>query len=441
MLPIRRGHARHRVRTDLSRLSVVNSTRELCIVLVAGVCATVLLVFAALTPPASIPVAPGAWALSADPSAGASARARLASALAAHRESFPLAKNKPPPRRIILLKTHKTASTTVGGVLFRWGARHAKKMCCAKPHTQTLPQLRKLIEARSGPFDVFLNHYGMHNHPPLGHFPEILRSLQRLVPGAAVVTIVRKPVEHFASHFHFYVEGTRRYRNAVAAADAELSGPAALAAWALAGAQRDPLAEDFGVRGTSEAERLLDQTLGPALDGAPGGMVLLQDRLAESLVLLRRRMGWELADVLHPRPAYSSRAPGSFLRWDGRRTTPTPRADAMPEPVRRRIEALTRVDALIYRWAEERFDRAVAQQARAPDGLAGFRREVDALKRANAIIAEEVCAGTPPTPRAEPPPALCEWYGWTDSDYEKRLDEPWPGDAWPGDAWPGDVVR
>ena len=42
---------------------------------------------------------------------------------------------------------------------------------------------------------------------------------------------------------------------------------------------------------------------------------------------------------------------------------------------------LTRVDALIYRWAEERFDRAVAQQARAPDGLAGFRREVDALKR------------------------------------------------------------
>eukprot|EP00939_MAST-03C_sp_MAST-3C-sp1_P002591 g2591.t1 len=330
---------------------------------------------------------------------------------------------KPSTERVILLKTHKTGSSTLGGILFRWSARHGKRACCAKPHTHNEHVLNNMRKRRET-FDVFLNHVAMWHKSPVGRMPQILDSLRDIVPQARIVTSVREPISHFVSFYNYFIRKTHR----------DVSDGSVETFASSPGEFDSPLAADFGIRSASALRELLEGELDRAT-------WIIQDRFVESLVLMRRVFNWDMADVLYAEMTYSSRKRGSFRRYDGKVVEPTQETESLPTDVRAKIEEATSLDRELYDTARE---RVLSDTPRQHDIEATeFLRECDALRRANELLSELCDAGDATRSplwflwgdgesTAGPVPASCEWYKWSDVEYESHVERAWPGDPWEG---------
>ena len=227
--------------------------------------------------------------------------------------------------RVIFLKTHKTGSSTLGGIFSRWAARHGKRACCSKPHVQSEKNLkRKVRDGRK--YDLFLNHFAMWHRKPKD-MSEIIRMLRDIVPNSArIVSNVREPITHFASFYNFFVRETRR----------ESKG-GTLYDFARTTKFKNPLASDFGIDTWNEALRLLETDLEDTT-------WVLQDQYVESLVALRRAFNWDMADVLFMKPTYSTRVQGSFRRYDGHIVKSTMSVDEMSPELLNEIQRSTDLD-------------------------------------------------------------------------------------------------
>ena len=233
--------------------------------------------------------------------------------------------NRDSTEHVIFLKTHKTGSTTLGGILSRWAARHGKHACCKKPHVQAEKSLRrKVLEGRK--YDLFLNHFAMWHRKP-NDMHEILNMLHDIVSNrASVVSSMREPVTHFASFYNFFIRETRH----------EPKG-GSLYDFARTSKFKNPLASDFGINMWSEALKLLEVDLKDTT-------WVLQDHYVESLVALRRAFNWDMADLLFIKPAYSTRARGGFRRYDGHTVRSTMSIKEMSPELLKEIERSTDLD-------------------------------------------------------------------------------------------------
>jgi hypothetical protein len=301
--------------------------------------------------------------------------------------------------RVIFLKTHKTGSSTMGGILSRWAARHGKKACCKRPHVQNEKALNYEIK-KERRYHLFLNHYEMWRKMPRD-MGSVLSKLHELVPNrASIVSNVREPISHFVSFYNFFIRETRQ----------EPKGGTLYDFAATSTKFRNPLASDFGFKSWHDAKRFLETELKDTT-------WILQDQYVESLVVLRHKFNWDMEDMLMLKPTYSSsKKSGSFRRYDGNIVQSTEsELDNMSPELRAEIERATELDRAFYEYVKEQWIANVPNKK-------DFVRECKDLRLAIKYLVE-ICSG-------QDVPAACHWYEWTDTQYEKRLGESWPGDPW-----------
>ncbi|KAH0515723.1 Galactosylceramide sulfotransferase [Microtus ochrogaster] len=265
-----------------------------------------------------------------------------------------------PRQDIVFMKTHKTASSTLLNILFRFGQKHGLKFAFPNGRNDFhYPSYftRSLVQDyRPGAcFNIICNHMRFHY--------EEVRGLVR--PGAAFITVIRDPARLFESSFHYF-------------------GSLVPLTWKLS--SHDKLAEflqdpdryyDPSGYNAHYLRNLLFFDLGYDSGLDPGSprvqehimeverrfhLVLLQEYFDESLVLLRELLCWDLEDVL-------------YFKLNARRDSPVPRLSG---ELYRRATAWNLLDVHLYRHFNASFWRKVEAF-----GHERMVREVAELRQAN----------------------------------------------------------
>ncbi|KFO22562.1 Galactose-3-O-sulfotransferase 2, partial [Fukomys damarensis] len=208
----------------------------------------------------------------------------------------------PPVTNIMFLKTHKTASSTVLNILYRFAEMHNLSVA--------LPQGPNI---HLGYPCLFTAHYvegalqaGPHLGPPrqfnimCNHLRFNLPEVQKVMPkDTFYFSILRHPVAHLESSFTYFKDYTPAFR-AARSLDAFLEAPqrfynasaglrnayARKGMWFDLGYDSDAPAEDAYVRARlAELERRFQ-------------LVLIAEHFDKSMVLLRRLLRWRLDDVV-----------------------------------------------------------------------------------------------------------------------------------------------
>ncbi|EDQ92449.1 uncharacterized protein MONBRDRAFT_22124 [Monosiga brevicollis MX1] len=293
-------------------------------------------------------------------------------------------------KRISYIKTHKTASSTLGSILFRLAGRYNLTVYKSPTHGLRLSYFNN----RTIPADIALHHWaGVIGH--LGNFErwrEAHAWYQRVNPDADFVTILREPLSHYVSYFYFYNEPNGGPQNTLEAAVA-------------AGRNRDILARDFAVITPADAQEF------EARYWPDFRTVLLSDRMTESLVVLAAEWGWSLWDVAYVKLLDSHSSAGS-KRWDGKPIKPTPRLKDLSPDLVQQISTLTELDQRLYQLAVEQLERKLHVLGTEVATLAADR--LNAVNRALS----QFCSCTDLGP---PERAYCKWLALTDMQYEGRI--------------------
>lgn len=197
----------------------------------------------------------------------------------------------------MFVKTHKTASSTILNILFRFGEKHRLRFALPNRRNDFLYPLRfqssQVKDYRPGEcFNIVCNHMRFDR-----------REVAKLLPpDAAYITILRDPVGLFESSFHYYhsaVPLTWRIRGEDKLAQflehpQRFYSPGALNSFYL----KNLLFFDFGLENNLEADDPQVMTaihdLSKHLD-----LVLIAEYFEESLILLKDMMCWTTEDILY----------------------------------------------------------------------------------------------------------------------------------------------
>lgn len=266
-----------------------------------------------------------------------------------------------PVTNIMFLKTHKTASSTVLNILYRFAETHNLSVALPAGPRFHLGYpwffVRRYVEGvrQDGPlrrFNIMCNH--LRFNPP---------EVQKVMPnGSLYFSILRDPVSQLESSFTYY----RDYAPAFAAApslEAFLAAPRAYYNATLD--LRDACARNhmwfdlgFDPNAPPDDEAYVRARLAEA--GRRFPLVLIAEHFDESMVLLRRRLRWRLDDVVSFK--VNARGPGSVTRL-------TPEG-------RERARRWCALDWRLYRH----FNRTFWAALRAELGPRRLRAEVAALR-------------------------------------------------------------
>uniref|UniRef100_A0A8C6WXR5 Galactose-3-O-sulfotransferase 3 n=1 Tax=Neogobius melanostomus TaxID=47308 RepID=A0A8C6WXR5_9GOBI len=186
---------------------------------------------------------------------------------------------------VVFLKTHKTASSTMQNLLFRFAERHNLTVALPVPacgHQFCYPR-------------TFTSHF-VHPHtlPPnivTNHMRFNKAELQRLMPNnTTYITIMREPSSMFESLFVYYSQYCQSFKRVTnASLEAFLDNP-----WHYYRAEekdsmyaRNTLTFDLG----GDKDR-------PATD-ITFSLVMISEYFDESLILLRHLLNWDLEDIVY----------------------------------------------------------------------------------------------------------------------------------------------
>lgn len=202
-----------------------------------------------------------------------------------------------PVGNIMFMKTHKTASSTMLNILFRFGERHKSKFAFPDGRNDFFypsPFLCSQVkDYRPGEcFNIVCNHMRF-NH----------QEVAKLLPQDAVyITILRNPVDLFESSFHYFhrtVPFTWRMNGEDKLTEflknpEEFYRPDAFNSFYL----KNLLFFDFGFDNNLEADdpRVMMHiiNLTKRFD-----LVLIAEYFEESLILLKDRLCWSMEDILY----------------------------------------------------------------------------------------------------------------------------------------------
>ncbi|XP_004620677.1 galactose-3-O-sulfotransferase 2 [Sorex araneus] len=275
----------------------------------------------------------------------------------------------PPITNIMFLKTHKTASSTVLNILYRFAETHNLSVALPAGSSYHLGYpfffLARYVEGVTphGPpsrFNIMCNH--LRFYPP-----EVQKVMHR---DTFYFSILRNPVSQLESSFTYYHRSVPAFRH-VASLDAFLEAPhtfynasagllnahARNNMWFDLGFDPDAPAHEEGYVRTrlAEVERRFQ-------------LVLISEHFDESVVLLRHLLRWRLDDVVAFR--VNARSPGSVARL-----SPESRARA------RRWCAL---DWRLY----QHFNRTLWARALSELGPRRLRADVERLRARRRQLAE-----------------------------------------------------
>ncbi|KAM4532839.1 galactosylceramide sulfotransferase isoform 1-T2 [Fundulus diaphanus] len=266
-----------------------------------------------------------------------------------------------PKVNIMFMKTHKTASSTILNILFRFGEKHKLKFALPDrrndfryPQPFLCSQVKDYTPGQC--FNIVCNHMRF-NHQEVAKL---------LPPDAVYVTVLRDPVDLFESAFHYYhravpftwgISGEDKLTEFLNNPEAFYS-PDAFNSFYL----KNLLFFDFGLDNNLEVNdpRVVEgiQHLSKRFH-----LVLIAEHFEESLILLKDLLCWSMDDIL-------------YFKLNARRTSSVSRLD--PE---------TRAKAVQWNWADwklyEHFNATFWERVEAY-GRERMEREVKELRRRNA---------------------------------------------------------
>lgn len=225
------------------------------------------------------------------------------SSLQVHKVTVPfqstrLNKNSCSPKvNIMFMKTHKTASSTILNILFRFGEKH--KLRFAFPDGRNdffYPSPFLCSQVKDYQPGVCFN--VVCNHMRFDH-----KEVAKLLPPDAVyITILRDPVDLFESSFHYYHRAVPltwkiKSENKLAAF---LNNPEAFYSEEAFNSfyLKNLLFFDFGFSNNLDVD---DPTVTTAIESLSKqfDLVLLAEYFEESLILLKELLCWTMEDVLY----------------------------------------------------------------------------------------------------------------------------------------------
>jgi len=246
---------------------------------------------------------------------------------------------------LLFLHIPKAAGTTLHHVLERRYSRDVSYRIDGFRVGQSLRALRDLPEEERLALRV------VHGHMPYG--------IHRDIPRACTyVTILRDPVERALSHYYFVRRTTRHELH-----DDVVSGRLSLLDYVTGGTRiemdngqtRLLSGVDYEVPFGGMTRDHLDQaTANLDRDFAVAG---LSDRFDETLLLLRRALGW----TLYP----------FYVKKNVTRRRPL--GEALDDPTRRAIEACNALDIELHERVVHRFEEALARHRHLDRELGRFR--------------------------------------------------------------------
>ncbi|XP_070546751.1 galactosylceramide sulfotransferase-like [Ptychodera flava] len=202
--------------------------------------------------------------------------------------------------QIVYIKTHKTASSTTNSVIQRFG--YNRRLAFALPkkgHIFNEKQLftRKLLQYKRPPSNQS-NHFNIIASHLIYNRPE----LDKVVPDATYITIIRSPVQRFESAFGYYnyasKVGLQASENALEKFMKEPDKYANRMEGVSRGRLRNGMSFNLGFDhrfddNDSAIDEMINK-LDKELD-----LVLISDYFEESLVLLKNVLCWKLDDILY----------------------------------------------------------------------------------------------------------------------------------------------
>eukprot|EP00752_Nemacystus_decipiens_P002277 g2158.t1 len=250
---------------------------------------------------------------------------------------------------LVLIKSFKTGSTTLATYIAQVG--HQKGCHFLHPRAKGWFERGELESRRDlgHKFDISLRH--VTPYTPYG-------VLDDLVPGAAYVTIMRRPVERFLSLFNFRDELKRKFQTPQALVEAIRAGrlPQSDArpfcnqlAWLMSGKNVDYT----GIVDEAEVNRVAGEVIAEA--DKRGMVVLLTERMSESFAILANRMQWDL-DSLNL-IAGSQRVQGDKHRYYVCPGT----ARGIDDECSSAIRGCNLVDEVLYKHYERRFEHLLRE--------------------------------------------------------------------------------
>ena len=294
--------------------------------------------------------------------------------------------------RVAYLKTHKTGSTTLGSVLFRYAKRRGVAAVPAGTHLFMRYGTEQAMALRGG---VMLQHITA-GHMRAGGFAEALRFYDTAIKGNTLITAVREPTARLVSWYYYFV--------------APHATAPTLDEWLDNGraAARCTLAAEFGVYDEVDLAVFLREGVGRF------AFISVADRFDESMVVMALQLGWSVADMLYT-PLLDSHTAAGSTRWDGRALQPTPHVSDLPAATVARLRAVAHLDYPIYHHATHLLDAAVARYG--PRYVAA-RAAFDGLQQRLSTLCGAACED-----RTRAQEAWCVWYGLSDIQYEYQLQQ------------------
>ncbi|XP_058668477.1 galactose-3-O-sulfotransferase 2-like [Ammospiza nelsoni] len=276
-----------------------------------------------------------------------------------------------PKTDIVFLKVHKSASSTVMNILFRFGEMHNLTFAFPKgggfqlyyPHHFLAKFVQGFSPLSPRRFNILCHHMRFLQ-------PEV----QKVVPSSAVYfSILRNPVQLMESSFVYY-KGASAFSR-VRSLEEFLSQPWRYYDPASGDRHyaRNLMTFDFGFNPDGDASPERVQLMLKAIE-ASFDFLLISEYFDESMVLLKEMLCWDLDSVV------------SFPLNSRDSSTKSP----LPDSVVEKLKAWNRLDWEIYthfnRTFWERLDRLIGRER--------LRREVRALRQRQAELARACLQGT-----------------------------------------------
>eukprot|EP00026_Physarum_polycephalum_P011091 Phypoly_transcript_11287.p1 GENE.Phypoly_transcript_11287~~Phypoly_transcript_11287.p1 ORF type:complete len:321 (+),score=31.24 Phypoly_transcript_11287:251-1213(+) len=280
--------------------------------------------------------------------------------------------------KIIYYKTHKTASTTIGNIFFRFGAHHGLRFRKAYSH---IPDIQYEINSNiSGPTaDIALYH-----HRPVQH-AKMMQFYRSVVPGGQFVSIVREPVSRYLSHYYYF------------------ASPENISFTAFLNSTKDYnfLAQDFGVFNQTELDDFL-------ATGYKEFFFIVLELLDETLVLLKQKMNWTLSDILYLK--INDACAAGYRNFDKKPLTCFPTKSSLTSAEWQRVRENNELDSQLYNIALNQTKNTLAQQNQSFwKEVATFRQMLNELQTSCLFHVT--------------PHHICEPFLWLDTVYEEKINE------------------
>lgn len=270
-----------------------------------------------------------------------------------------------PIQHVLFLKTHKTGSTSIANIFFRYG--DSRNLTFVLGQDTLIGWPRRFQVSFSLPLERprphFLCSHTRYNQKPMNYlFPK---------PTAKYVTILRSPVDQYESVFNYMGLGDiygfgRDPRSALEtflSTGIELKDFFKTASTRLA---RNPMSFDLGLAYKFHQNVTAINNYIAFLD-KEFDLVMITDYFDESVVLLKRLLCWELDDILYFK---------SNERQDKER------AVGLTDQVKDNIKRWNAADELLFQYFNQTFWHKIEKEGKDfYDDLAAFRRRKEQISR------------------------------------------------------------